>query len=145
MTTNKTAAPSGNSKAADNSNVVKLEVYAAPPARKTGRSRYVRLFPERLAFLLLHLEAREFCAYVRFLNHYVVSGGAVLDDRKSLGRVVQLSPRAWPELRAKLINLDLVQAEGGRLIDKDQQTNLDIQSRTSDRQRDRANKRWGNR
>jgi hypothetical protein len=137
------AAPSGNSGAAGAHNVVELKVYATPPPARAGRSRYLRLFPERVAFLLLHLDARELTGYLRIATHYVVADGQLPADDKALARIAAMPAKVWADLRARLIDLGIVHVEGDRLVDADQQANLDIQRAASARQRARVMRRWG--
>lgn len=145
MTTNAKAAPGGHPDTASEDNVVAFKVYSGSGKPKTGRTRYVRLFPERLYFLLARFTEREIVAYLRLLAEYVVTDGAPKDDGKVLARIVGLSARAWAELRTKLIEMGLAKVDDGRLVDLDQQASLDILRASSERQRERALHRWGKR
>ncbi len=49
----------------------------SPRPPKTGRSRYVRLFPERNLFLFDQLDAKEHFAYSKLLTAYVIRDGVV--------------------------------------------------------------------
>jgi hypothetical protein len=115
-----------------------------PRKLKSGRTRYQRLFPERTYFLFEHLNDREFVAYMRLLTAYVVTDGVLSADDKRLAIITKTGTR-WPELRDKLITLGLGRIDGGLWIDDDQQGNLDIQRRLSDRGSKGAKTRWGDR
>lgn len=108
----------------------------------TGRSRYVRLFPERVYFLLARLTDREVVAYLRVVNDYVVRDGQVQFDDKALAKVAGISSRAWSDLRDKLVELGIVKVDGDKFVDPDQSASLEIQRATSERQRGNAMRRW---
>ena len=125
--------------------LVPLMPSAAPllrAAAKPARSRYVRLFPERLLYLIDRLTEREFVAFCRLASEFVQLDGALAADDKRLAATVKLSPKAWAELRDKLIVLGLGRIEHGHWIDDDQLANLRIQRDASDRARNAINKRW---
>ena len=109
---------------------------------KTARQRYVRLFPERLHFLLAHLAPNEFTAYLRLLTEYAVRDGVILDDDRHLARIAKLSRPAWAALRETLLDLGVARVADGRWIDDDQQANLDRQREFAEKQRARAMGRW---
>jgi uncharacterized protein YdaU (DUF1376 family) len=89
-------------------------------AHKLGRGPYVRLWPDRIAFLQVHLDAVECFAYSKLLAAFVVSDGNLPDDNKTLAKVSGLPPKRWLALREKLIARRLCRADGGLWIDDDQ-------------------------
>lgn len=110
-------------------------------ASKTGRQRYARLFPERIAFILAHLSATQTAAYLRILAAYVVADGDLRGD--ATVRVMSgLSVKTWQELRALLEMLGIARFVGDRWVDEDQDANLEIQRQITERQRARAVVRW---
>lgn len=141
MTEKQKAAPSGNSDAAEKDQS-STEVYVGKPTEKTGRTRYIRLFPERVYLLLAQLSDRELVAYLRFVTHYAVAGKAPVDDDKALARVAAMPAPAWSRLKSTLMALGIVEVVAGSLVDADQQKNLDIQAETSERQRQRVLRRY---
>jgi hypothetical protein len=143
MSEKREAAPGWHPGAASEDNVVALKDYSGSGKPKTGRTRYVRFFPERLYFLVVHLTEREMVAYLRFVAKYVVGNGAPKDEPKALAPMVGLSAAAWTNLRTKLIEMGVIALVDGHLVDEDQQKNLDIQRKTSERQARIARKKWG--
>ena len=115
-------------------------VAAAPT--KSGRTRFVRLFPERLDFLLARLSARELAAYLRILNEYAVRDGDMPAADRAMREITKLSNGAWAALRDRLITLGICRIENGRWIDEDQDANLRRQREFSEAQRQRALGRW---
>jgi uncharacterized protein YdaU (DUF1376 family) len=113
----------------------------AAEVRRTGRQRYVRLFPERASFLLTHLSPAQLAAYLRILAAYVVADGALHGDA-TLRALSGLSVKAWQELRALLELLGVARIEGEQWVDADQDVNLKIQRQITERQRARAVIRW---
>ena len=114
----------------------------APRLPKTGRSRYVRLFPERNLFLFDQLDAKEHFAYLKLLTAYVIRDGVVPDDPKQIAKVCGITRKSWASLRAKLIDLGLGRVEEGRWVDDDQDRSLELQRRYSEKQRQRVRARW---
>ena len=112
------------------------------PSAKTARQRYVRIFPERMDFLLARLNPIEFTAYMRLLTEYAVRDGQIVDDDRQLARIAGLSRSAWTALREKLLALGVARVADGRWIDDDQQANLDRQREFAEKQRARAMGRW---
>lgn len=111
---------------------------------KTGRTRYMRLFPERCFFALEQLTEREFVAWIRLMVAYVVADGELACDDKRLALLTKMGSR-WPELRDKLAALGLGRLEAGFWIDDDQARNLGFQQRASERGERGAAVRWGER
>jgi hypothetical protein len=66
-------APAGTEAAVANQEPRERLQNRTPP--RTGRQHYVRLFPERLDFLLAHLTPPQLAAYLRILSEYVVRDG----------------------------------------------------------------------
>jgi hypothetical protein len=125
-------------------NVVSLQPARAHSKPKTGRTRYVRFFAERLCFVLDGLEADEVVGWLRLTKAYVGSDGLLVADDKHLAVVTKIGKR-WPALRDKLLALGLGRVDGGRWIDDDQDRNLEIQRRLSGRGSKAAIARWGDR
>lgn len=123
----------------------KAKVIPLAPAaeKKPARHRYVRLFPERLLLLLHCLSATELRAYIYLLHEYVLKDGQLAADDKELARVARLKPEGWQVLRAKLIDVGIGKVVGKLWVDEDQAKNLEIQRAASERQRKRAEQRWG--
>jgi len=140
MTEKQKAAPSGNSDAAEQDQS-SAKFYVGKLTEKTGRTRYIRLFPERVYLLLAQLSDRELVGYLRFVTHYAVAGKAPVDDDKALARVAAMPAPAWSRLKSTLMALGIVEVVAGNLVDADQQKNLDIQAETSERQRQRVLRR----
>lgn len=109
---------------------------------KTGRTRYVRLFPERMLFLLDQLSARELVCVLRLSMAYVIADGDLRADDKRLASITKLSLKSWAELRDKLLLLGLGRVEAGQWIDDDQLGSLQIQRRVSERGKRGAAARW---
>lgn len=119
-----------------------LRVVEAMPPSKTGRTRYVRLFPERMLFLLDQLTDRELVCVLRLSMAYVIADGDLPADDRRLAGFTKLSPKAWAELRDKLLLLGLGRIEAGQWIDDDQLSNLKIQRSVSERGKRGAAARW---
>jgi hypothetical protein len=135
--------PAGNRAFAEDStqNIVRLPASLQTSKRKTGRTRYLRLFPERVCFALDSLSESEVVAWLRLTKGYVVNDGILLADDKHLAMLTKMGKR-WPDLREKLIALGLGRIEGGLWIDDDQQQNLEIQRRLTNRGAKGASARW---
>lgn len=114
-----------------------------PTYSKSGRTRYLRLFPERLVFMLDQLTPAEFYATLRLQLAYVVADGDLQADDRRLAAVTKLSAKGWAALRDKLLLLGLGRIEAGQWIDDDQLRNLQVQRRVSEKARAGAAKRWG--
>lgn len=139
------AKPGGNrANAEQDTNVASLPTATKRGNPKTSRTRYVRLFPERIFFLLESLDDRELAAWVRLTVAYVMADGALSSDEKKLALVTKTGKR-WPELRDKLVGLGLGRVEAGLWIDDDQQKSLDLQRQYSVRGERGAAARWGGR
>jgi hypothetical protein len=110
--------------------------------RKSGRTRFLRWFPERLEFLLAHLDAADLAAYLRITVAYVVRGADLPGDDRKLARIARLKPAAWAGLRDQLQDLGIAQVIDGRWRDADQDRNIELQEAFSESQRKRANGRW---
>jgi len=120
-----------------------LHVVQHQPAQgKTGRTRYVRIFPERMLFLLDQLSDRELVCVLRLAMAYVISDGDMQADDKRLASVTKLSLKAWADLRDKLLLLGLGRVQAGMWIDDDQLANLMIQRSVSERGKRGAAARW---
>jgi hypothetical protein len=144
MTPPEVQTPDGNRAFAEQSkvNIVSLPVAQKRGNPKTGRTRYLRLFPERAYYIVEHLNEREFIAFMRLSLAYVVADGSLPADDKKLALITKMG-RHWSGLRDKLIALGLGRVEAGFWVDDDQLTNILIQRRLSDRGV-RANAvRWG--
>lgn len=115
----------------------------ATPRAKTGRTRYLRTFPERAFFLLDQLTQAEFVAAYRLSLAFVIADGDLKADDRLLAGVTKTTPKAWAALRAKLLLLGLGRIEAGQWIDDDQLANLLVQRRVSERGRRGAEVRWG--
>ena len=137
--------PGGSRADAENTtdqNVVSLPTAEEAGNRKTGRTRYLRLFPERHYFLAEMLNDREIAAWLRLTMAFVVRDGEL--PVEGLSAITKTGKR-WPALRDKLIILGLGCIEDGHWIDADQRANLEIQRRLSMRAV-RANEvRWRSR
>lgn len=114
-----------------------------PPRTKSGRTRYLRHFPERLTFMLDQLTPAEFYAVLRLQLAYVVADGDLSADDRRLAAVTKLSAKGWAALRDKLLLLGLGRIEAGQWIDDDQLGNLQVQRRVSEKARLGAARRWG--
>jgi len=119
-----------------------LRVVEQPPQGKTGRTRYLRLFPERLLFLFDQLSDRELVCVLRLSMAYVIADGDLPADDKRLATITKLPARAWAELRDKLLLLGLGRVQAGQWIDDDQLENLRIQRSVSERGKRGAAARW---
>lgn len=138
--------PGGN-RASAKETTEKVVSLPTPPKTgngKTGRTRYLRFFSERIYFLIEHLSDREVVAFMRLSAAYVVKDGNLPADDKSMATITKTAGR-WSEFRDKLIALGLGRVEGNRWIDDDQQANLDIQHRVRERASKGASARWGGR
>jgi hypothetical protein len=111
-------------------------------ANKPARTRYVRLFPERLLYLIDRLTERELVAFLRLSSEFVQLDGALPADDKRLAVTVKLKAKAWDELRDKLIVLGLGRIEHGHWIDDDQLRNLEVQRRSSEQRTLAVQARW---
>lgn len=116
-----------------------------PSRPKSGRTRFVRYFPERVLFMLDQLTAKEFVAMARLAMAYVIADGDLPADDRRLASITKLSAKAWTELRDKALLLGLGRIERGQWIDDDQLGNLLVQRRTSERGKRGAAGRWGDR
>lgn len=114
-----------------------------PTRSKSGRTRYLRLFPERLVFMFDQLTPAEFYATLRLQLAYVVADGDLQADDRRLAAVTKQSAKGWAALRDKLLLLGLGRIEAGQWIDDDQLRNLQVQRRVSEKARAGAAKRWG--
>ena len=114
-----------------------------PPRTKSGRTRYLRHFPERLTFMLDQLTPTEFYAVLRLQLAYVVADGDLPADDRRLAALTKLSAKAWAGLRDKLLLLGLGRVDAGQWIDDDQLGNLQVQRRVSEKGRLGASRRWG--
>ncbi len=115
----------------------------AEPAEvhRTGRKRYVRLFPERVSFLLTNLTPGQFVAYFRVLSQYCVRDGD-LHGAASLRLLSGLPKKAWEDLVEVLTTLGIAHLDGDKWVDEDQDENLKIQRQITARQSERALARW---
>lgn len=104
---------------------------ATVAARKNGRTRYVRLFPERTLYMLDRLSDREFIAAYRLMMEFVITDANLPADDAHLACITKLSAKAWAMLRDKLLQLGLGRIEHGFWIDDDQLANLDMQRAAS--------------
>ena len=147
MTPPQKATPGGNRADAEETtehNVVSLRAQGEAGNAKTGRTRYMRLFPERFYFAIENLTEREMAAWLRLTMAFVTADGALPADDKRLAAITKTGKR-WPELRDKLSMLGLGRVANGHWIDDDQNKNLQIQRRSTERAL-RANAvRWGKR
>lgn len=116
---------------------------AEAPRAKTGRTRYLRHFPERLTYMLDQLTPSEFYATCRLQLAYVIADGDLPDDERRLAALAKVAPKAWLALREKLLLLGLGRVEAGQWIDDDQLANLQVQRRVSEKGRLGATRRWG--
>lgn len=117
----------------------------APAPPKSGRTRYVRHFPERALFMLDQLTPGEFCAAYRLALAYVIADGGLRADDRHLASITKLPAKAWLQLRDKLLLLGLGRVDSGMWVDDDQLANLLVQRRVSERGRRGAAGRWGHR
>lgn len=140
---NETADPVSGRSAAESESTQQDQSYPQPIPKKTGRTRYLRIFPERATFLLDRLDDKQVGAWLRLALEFVIRDGQVADDDKALARITRLSVRSWRELRATLVELGLGRVVDGRWIDDDQQENLNRQNAFIERQRGAARARWG--
>jgi len=75
---------SGQASAEQTTNVSSLPTATKIGNSKTGRTRYVRLFPDRIFFLVEMLDDRELAAWLRLTVAYVMADGALPSDDKKL-------------------------------------------------------------
>jgi hypothetical protein len=108
-----------------------------------GAQRFVRLFPERIIFLVDILTPSEWPAYMRLLQEYAAVDGQLDASDAKMMAVTRLAPKAWTALRDKLLQRRLARIEGGLWIDDHQNSSLDIQRNGSARGRAGAAGRWG--
>ena len=106
---------------------------ATAPGGKSGRTRFLRLFPERSLFMLDRLNEREFVATYRLMMEFVITDGQVPADDKHLASVTKLSTKSWAAVRDKLLQLGLGRIEHGFWVDDDQLASLEIQRAASRR------------
>jgi len=109
---------------------------------KTGRNRYIRLFPERLLYVLEMLTDQEVKSWLRVTIAYAVADGELRTEHLAS---ISKAGKRWPDLRDKLLALGLGRIEGDRWIDDDQERSLAIQRSSSERGRRGAAGRWGGR
>lgn len=136
-----TADPVRTRSAAEES-TVQRESYTGSRRPKTGRTRYLRIFPERATFLLDRLDDDEFVAAFRLALEYVIRDGQISDDDQALARVTKMPLRRWRGLKQTLIEIGVGRVMAGRWLDDDQQANLDLQNAFTARQREAAHARW---
>ena len=125
----------------ENKSEIKLANYAPSEVRRTGRQRYLRLYPERVSFLLTNLSPVQFVAYFRVLSQYCVHDGD-LHSAASLRLLSGLPKKAWQELVEVLTTLGIAHLDGDKWVDEDQDANLEIQKQITARQSERALARW---
>lgn len=111
-------------------------------AAKAARTRHVRFFPERLLYLIDRLTPVQIVAFLRLSSEFVQLDGALPANDKHLAAVVKLTPKAWGELRDKLLILGLGRIELGHWIDDDQLRNLEMQRRASEQRTAAVHARW---
>ena len=111
-------------------------------ATKAARTRYVRLFPEKLLYLIDRLPPVQIVAFLRLSSEFVQLDGALPANDKHLATVAKMTPKAWAELRDKLLVLGLGRIELGHWIDDDQLRNLEIQRRVSEQRTHAVQTRW---
>jgi hypothetical protein len=111
-------------------------------ATKAARTRYVRLFPEKLLYLIDRLTPVQIVAFMRLSSEFVQVDGALPANDKHLATVAKMTPKAWGELRDKLLVLGLGRIELGHWIDDDQLRNLEIQRRVSEQRTRAVQTRW---
>ena len=111
-------------------------------ATKAARTRHVRFFPERLLYLIDRLSPVQIGAFLRLSSEFVQLDGALPANDKHLAAVVKLTPKAWGELRDKLLMLGLGRIELGHWIDDDQLRNLEMQRRASEQRTAAVQARW---
>jgi hypothetical protein len=125
----------------------------ATAAKKTqtaydSKKRYMRWYGDRWDQIDAILQPDLFVAYQRLTKRYVNwndgSGEPGLpDDDAQNAKFAGISLPKWKGLRAKLLQHGICHAQGGRLIDPDQQKNVNHQREASETARDKAEKRWG--
>jgi uncharacterized protein YdaU (DUF1376 family) len=103
---------------------------------------YMRFFLKRFAQLDASLTPVQFVAYQRVLMHYAQTRGRLPADDKSLGTISRLPLKRWVELRELLTTLGFAGAADGYWHDLDQDENIKSQLATSERQSERARKRY---
>lgn len=111
-------------------------------ATKAARTRYVRLFPEKLLYLIDRLTPVQIVAFLRLSSEFVQLDGVLPAADKHLATVAKMTPTAWGELRDKLLVLGLGRIELGHWIDDDQLRNLEIQRRVSEQRTLAVQTRW---
>jgi hypothetical protein len=111
-------------------------------AAKPARTRYVRIFPERLLYVVDRLTPVQCVAFLRLSSEFVQLDGALPADDRRLAAVAKLSAKAWGELRDLLLTLGLGRIEHGHWIDDDQLRNLEIQRRASEQRTLAVQSRW---
>ena len=111
-------------------------------ATKAARTRYVRLFPEKLLYLIDRLSPVQIVAFLRLSSEFVQLDGALPANDKHLATVAKVTPKAWGELRDKLLVLGLGRIELGHWIDDDQLRNLEIQRRVTEQRTRAVQTRW---
>jgi hypothetical protein len=111
-------------------------------ATKAARTRHVRFFPERLLYLIDRLTPPQIVAFLRLSSEFVQLDGALPANDKHLATVAKMTPKAWGELRDKLLVLGLGRIEFGHWIDDDQMRNLEMQRRASERAKTAAARSW---
>lgn len=111
-------------------------------ATKAARTRYVRLFPEKLLYLIDRLTPVQIVAFLRLSSEFVQLDGALPANDKHLATVAKMTPKAWGELRDKLLLLGLGRIELGHWIDDDQLRNLEMQRRASEQRTQAVQARW---
>ena len=110
-------------------------------AVNTRTLRVGSLFLNDLELLLHRLDDGEFKAFWKFRIEFVYGGCAGLpDDDKEM--VQRLGYRKWPSLKQKLLTLGYLKEQDGKLFDPDVAESVKRQRKTSERQRERANRRW---
>jgi hypothetical protein len=142
MNAEKKAPPGGELGAHAKRNIVTLPTAAKTGNGKTSRTRFMRLFPERVLYVIEMLTPPEMVAWMRLSLAYVMRDGVLPADDKALAHITRRGTR-WPALRDKLLMLGLGRIEGGLWVDDDQARNLEIQRLGSERGRTGANARWG--
>ena len=99
------------------------------------------LFLNDLDVLLRRLDDGEFKAFWKFRTEFVYGCCAGLPDvDKEMAQ--RLGYRKWPSLKQKLFTLGYLKEQDGKLFDPDVVESVKRQRKTSERQRERANKRW---
>ena len=110
-------------------------------ARPAGRNRFVRLFPERMDFLINRLTPKQLVAYMKILSVYCSFEGDLRGEVK-LRVTSGLSKKEWPAFVELLGGLGIAAFVGDKWVDADQDTNIKIQKSSSERQATRARNRW---